>query len=398
MMAKLKSERSSFLKRTSSFREYVNEKSSKDREKAVAEEVKGLKRDKTRFFRFVREFQDRQVSDTVLEKDALTQLREDIEEATENGHAIRADKLKRTYEMKKDERLRETKAAISHDDEEAERAAKEKAKLAVMIDARVMYLSKCKQLNILPKASIVTRKRAKGLDLKHYGAGDASMQAIAPSIRSMNHLRYVSLCDNRMEQTGSSEILEALRDNEDVETLDLSRNKMGRMGMTALGRVVPTLLSLQFLDISQNKLSDNDIVVFMRHIPEALALGSLNLSNNNIASRGAVAFGNAMNHCLKLTSIDLSWNAIRGNGVSVIGEALCTNTTLTDLNLAWNGLGGSKHFDVWANAFDMNTVLKSLDLTHNGLDERNCLIICESIQFATDIPCGDVLAVSSACC
>lgn len=380
MRERLKSDRAKFMKRTSSFRSYSTDQSVKEKKKAVAEEVSGLKRDKTRFFQFVREFQERQASDTVLEQDILAQLREDIEEATESGHALRADKLKKTYKLKKREHLSEVKATFTHDDEEAEQVAKAKSKLELMTDARILYLSKCKQLNILPKASIVTRKRGQGFDLKHYGAGDASVQAIAPSIRSMNNLRYVSLCDNRMEQAGSSEIIEALRDNEEVEILDMSRNNVGRRGIAALSLAVPTLLSLQSLDISQNKLTDHDITVLMRNIPDALSLLSLNLSSNNIASRGAAAIGNAMNHCPKLTSIDLSWNAIRGSGVTVIGESLSVNTTLRQLNLAWNGLGGSSHFDVWANVFDLNTVLHSLDLSHNGLDERNCLIICENIK------------------
>ena len=54
---------------------------------------------------------------------------------------------------------------------------------------------------------------------------------------------------------------------------------------------------------------------------------------------------------------------------------------MQQLNLEWNGLGGSKYFDVWADALECNVALKSVNLSHNGLDERNCLIICENIKF-----------------
>ena len=88
-----------------------------------------------------------------------------------------------------------------------------------------------------------------------------------------------------------------------------------------------------------------------------------------------------MHKCQKLATLNLSWNAIRGKGCAQIGLALARNSTLTDLNLSWNGLGGSKHFDCWADTFEMNKALLTLDLSHNGLCERACLIICENLKF-----------------
>ena len=60
--------------------------------------------------------------------------------------------------------------------------------------------------------------------------------------------------------------------------------------------------------------------------------------------------------------------------------ALASNSVLQRLNLEWNGLGGSKYFDVWADALECNVALKCVNLSHNGLDERNCLIICENVK------------------
>jgi len=170
-----------------------------------------------------------------------------------------------------------------------------------------------------------------------------------------------------------------------LHTIDLSTNRIGKLGIEALSRTIHTLLSLRSLDLTHNKLTDAEIVVLMSSIPDAINLANLNLSNNSIASVGGEAIGHALNQCLNLCSLDLSWNAIRGKGAAAIGVALASNSVLTNLNLAWNGLGGSKYFDLWADALELNTRLLSMDLSHNGLDERNCLIICENLKLNTVI-------------
>jgi len=250
---------------------------------------------------------------------------------------------------------------------------------------RVIYLTKCKQLNLVPKASIVTRRRNDEFDLKHFGAGDATVQALAPSVHNMKTLQKMDLRDNRMAELGASEMMDAVRNNVALHTIDLSTNRIGKLGIEALSRTIHTLLSLRSLDLTHNKLTDSEIVVLMSSIPDAINLANLNLSNNSIASVGAEAIGHALNQCPNLCSLDLSWNAIRGKGAAAIGLALASNSVLTNLNLAWNGLGGSKYFDLWADALELNTGLLSMDLSHNGLDERNCLIICENLKLNTVI-------------
>ena len=54
---------------------------------------------------------------------------------------------------------------------------------------------------------------------------------------------------------------------------------------------------------------------------------------------------------------------------------------ITTLNLDWNGVGGGGGpFDTWAEVFESNTRLTDLSLRHNGLDERDSVIISENIR------------------
>ena len=201
----------------------------------------------------------------------------------------------------------------------------------------------------------------------------------------MQNVRNVSLRDNRMRGKGSSTIIESLRDHSELVTLDLSTNHLGRLGMLSLSRNMIRFQSLKSLDLSRNKINDHDIEIFTKVMNDASDLESLNLSDNNIASDGAVAVGKSLNTCNNLQMLDLSWNAIRGKGVAVIGESLVTNTALTDLRVAWNAFGGSTNFDIWAQVFEFNTTLCSLDLRHNGIDERNCIVISENLKWNVTI-------------
>ena len=365
-------------------REQTRERRRSERSR-VYEEKEFLLAQRTRklkFFEFVSTHFEREVSEKILTKDTETQLKEEMEEAMDNGRMVKFETLSKLLQNHRLQRAEQTNAIDPDEDPlDEEQAVKERARAERMVDHRILYLSRCKELNILPKASIVTRQRKDGFDLKHYGAGNATVQAMAPSLRTMKNLQYMSLRDNRMKESGSADMIDALRDNADVLVLDLSTNHIGRLGIAALSRTISTLLSLKKLDISKNKLMDSEIITLMKHIPDAFVLEELNLSHNNIASNGSQAIGNALNHCPKLVNLDLSWNAIRGTGAAVIGEALVTNLTLQHLNLEWNGLGGSKHFDSWANALESNSALRTLNLSHNGLDERNCIIICENLKF-----------------
>ncbi|KAJ1473787.1 hypothetical protein T484DRAFT_1834834 [Baffinella frigidus] len=297
-------------------------------------------------------------------------------------------------------------------------------------DEKDVYLHKCKVLNILPRSALVTRRRADGFEMSHYGAGDKAVQALASGLRLMSDIKVMSLKDNRIEGQGAEDIIASLKGNTTaevgiaviaslkgnatVESIDLSSNQIGRLGVTALSTTMITMRSLRVLNLASNKLNDSETK-------------ELNLSHNYITSSGSEAIAAAIDDTRRrvkkqaetlpmrvpcalgiagpggtrgslesldswytirgngresgrLEYLDLSWNAIRGVGAAALGLALVDNRTLRRLNLAWNGVGGSKAFDVWAGVFEKNVVLEELDLSHNSLDERNTIVIAENVR------------------
>jgi hypothetical protein len=65
------------------------------------------------------------------------------------------------------------------------------------IDERELYLTTCNELNIFPKPALISRRRAEGFVMKHYGAGDKTVQAIASGIKLMQGIKVLQLSDNR---------------------------------------------------------------------------------------------------------------------------------------------------------------------------------------------------------
>ena len=174
------------------------------------------------FFDFVRTHEDNNVSHLLLHKDPLMQIKDDIDEALDKGHQLRAAELLRLYENQKALQRESAQTSEPTDEDEAEEHSKEKLREMEVKDMRVSYLERCKKLNILPKASLVTRQRNAGFDLSYYGAGNSNVQALAPSLRAMKKLETLSLRDNRIEESGAAEIINAIRDKVDLYLLALS--------------------------------------------------------------------------------------------------------------------------------------------------------------------------------
>ena len=84
---------------------------------------------KTKFFEFVIDHQEREDSEKVLSKDKLTQLKEDIEEGKENGKAVKAARLFKSLQQEKADRLKQIQTAEPLDDEAAEALSKQKVLL-----------------------------------------------------------------------------------------------------------------------------------------------------------------------------------------------------------------------------------------------------------------------------
>ena len=69
-----------------------------ERKQDAKSDLVSLRMEKAKFFEFVRTHQEREASDIVQEKDAIEQLKEDLQEALDTGKALKASKLFKSLE------------------------------------------------------------------------------------------------------------------------------------------------------------------------------------------------------------------------------------------------------------------------------------------------------------
>jgi hypothetical protein len=124
------------------------------------------------------------------------------------------------------------------------------------------------------------------LYLQQKSITDEGCRTIAPALRTMPNLTYLSLYSNNIGDEGCRTIAPALRTMSNLKTLDLNSNVIGDNSIAVLSSVLPDMPSLDGLGLSSNKIGN----VGCRCLLELVANGSLqsltclNLSECNISS------------------------------------------------------------------------------------------------------------------
>ena len=94
--------------------------------------------------------------------------------------------------------------------------------------------------------------------------------------------------------------------------------------------------------------------------------------NNNIT-------GTAIDMNTSLKTLDLSWNHLRGRGATAIAKGLGNNYSLHSLLLAWNGFDDDGACAI-AKALLENNSLEKLDLSNNRITKRGCLSLADALK------------------
>ncbi|KAG0368302.1 hypothetical protein BGX24_002878 [Mortierella sp. AD032] len=150
----------------------------------------------------------------------------------------------------------------------------------------------------------------------------------------------------KLGKRGLKRLVEILKTNSTLTTLELKSNWIGDNGAVALAEALKTNSTLTTLDLSGkgtggNGIGGNGAVALSEALKTNSTLTSLNLYSNSIGDKGAVALSEALKTnstltTLKLSSVIYGSNSIWDNGVVALSEALKTNSTLTTLDLSGN--------------------------------------------------------------
>ena len=213
--------------------------------------------------------------------------------------------------------------------------------------------------------AVGVHRAIKTLVLDSNGITTNEMKAMSGMLLDNELLQSLSVSGNYIDAKGTKTVVEALRQNVTLKSLDLSKQvtKIGADGAKAIADGLLGGMPLEKLNISGNDIGHEGI----DHIARAL---------KNIKT---TFWGT-------LKMLDVSSNNLGRKGAKAMATCLANNKTLEQLNLSWNNLGQMKTVEkdpigikVISNAMRRNKYLKVLDLSGNNISNRGATFISEML-------------------
>nr|XP_054751286.1 uncharacterized protein LOC129257075 isoform X1 [Lytechinus pictus] len=198
------------------------------------------------------------------------------------------------------------------------------------------------------------RNASKELDPKAQEAFDRAVRAFCPLVDPKHMLDVVapgigSLHLDHAPLKADSSFTQLLTKMTDVEELDFGKNEMGPQAFRVIMMALSANTSIKSAVLSNNK-TDTDT---------AESIGVMVMTNQT------------------LKSLDLSSNQLGKDYLSrCIGPALKTNTSLTTLNMS---SCGATDLSALMEGLQENTILSSLDVSHNQLSNSNSFVTSLSV-------------------
>ncbi|KAF9899014.1 hypothetical protein EC991_009784, partial [Linnemannia zychae] len=222
-----------------------------------------------------------------------------------------------------------------------------------------------KELESLVEA-LRTNSTLTTLNLQFNKVGPHEVQAMAEVLRTNSTMITLDLGNNFIGGSGAQSLSAILQANSTLTTLILNDNSLGDEGAQALAEALKTNATLTTLDLQKNSIGDNGAQALAEGLETNSTLTTLDLHFNNIRDDGAQALAKVLKINSTLAALGLRENSIWFQGLLAFSEALKTNSTLTTLNLQLNKIGrnGAKALD---KAHKTNSTLTTLNLYSNSI-------------------------------
>jgi Ran GTPase-activating protein (RanGAP) involved in mRNA processing and transport len=219
---------------------------------------------------------------------------------------------------------------------------------------RAIFLNGCLKAAVPPITAAMLRKKINStMNLAHMGIGNTLAVILATAISNMPYLQALNLCDNNLEDSGLTAIIDSVSKHKDIQILDISQNIMNEQASASLAVFLgDPKCSLQVLRLSDSDIEDSECAQFVDVLMNNRNLKELDMSKNllgkdenlNAVKPDCVTAGESLASLLRLKTcslqtLNLHWNMIRLEGAEVLCESIRFNTTLVDLNLSYNAIG-----------------------------------------------------------
>jgi Ran GTPase-activating protein (RanGAP) involved in mRNA processing and transport len=188
-------------------------------------------------------------------------------------------------------------------------------------------------------------------------------------------------------------VLEALKENSVLTSVNLSGNQLAHAGAQLLGEnqlahagarllveIVQYHPTLTDLDISYNGIREEHI----RGLADALSINrmllSVNLSGNDLGIEGAQALAAALKVNTVLKKLDLFQARVNVAGAQALAEALVVNTSLIEIDLSHNQEMSLPGLNAFTTALKKNTSLRSINFEKATTDSLVLDAVAESLR------------------
>ena len=214
-------------------------------------------------------------------------------------------------------------------------------------------------------SSLCKSSKLKCIDLKNNNITYKAAQALASIISYNERLKKLYLGNNNLH-LGVNKITTALKSIFCIKVLDLMNNNLPEQVADGLAAAIWSNNSLQKLWLSGNHLGSSTVVI-VNALAGITSLKELALNDNkNRSEELALALALVITKNTLLDTLLLSDNALNDDGVIKIAQSLCKHTKLKKLNLQNNNVT-EKAAVALASVIASNTGLEELYLGNNQL-------------------------------
>jgi Leucine Rich repeat len=188
--------------------------------------------------------------------------------------------------------------------------------------------------------------------------------AVLDALKVNNSLTSIDLSYNRLLPSGALALAEALEVNTVLTDLNLVSNRLGRAGVQAIGAALSVNNTLTAINLTGNELGLWDAKYLAKALKVNVSLKKLVLANIEISTLGVQAIAAALQVNTVLSELDLS--GCRGTcrvGFEALTAALQENASLTSISLAGMTMGSSMSLvGAMADVLRVNTSLNTISL------------------------------------
>ncbi|KAL0243286.1 hypothetical protein GEMRC1_005847 [Eukaryota sp. GEM-RC1] len=202
----------------------------------------------------------------------------------------------------------------------------------------VLVVGQRTSVSMLLIEALKTNSTITSLELGSNSIGAEGAGALAESLKVNASVTSVNLWNNSIGAEGARALADALKVNASVTNIDLSYNSIGAEGAEALTVALKVNVSVTSVNLGGNFIGDEGARTLAEALKVNTSVTSVNLKCNSIGDDGARALAEALKVNPAVTSIDLGYNLIGDDGARALAEALKVNPSVTSVNLGYNSI------------------------------------------------------------